>query len=88
VGSRLRTSSSSSSNRTTRAKGADYGQFTLYQDPYGSSIGIQVPAPGAASFTRMQECLEVSVERVRLGDSQFAHVNVLNHPHAHAVRPP
>lgn len=43
----------------TRAKKSDYGQYTIYQDPYGNNIGRQVDAAGAGSFTRMQNCMQV-----------------------------
>ena len=34
------------------------GAYAQYQDPYALSLGIQTAAPGAGSFTTMQQCLD------------------------------
>lgn len=43
---------------STEAKSAASGLYSWYQDPNALSIGIQTAAPGAGSFTAVQQCLD------------------------------
>lgn len=42
---------------TAQAKALSSGSYVFYQDATAAAIGIQTPAPGAAMFTTMSECL-------------------------------
>jgi hypothetical protein len=49
--------SSSSNSNTVRAKALSTGAYVFYQDATAAAIGIQTPAPGAASFKTLGDCL-------------------------------
>jgi hypothetical protein len=49
---------SSVDRNTTRAKETDYGNYGWHRTPDALSVGEQIPAANAATFTRFQQCTD------------------------------
>lgn len=48
--------SAGQTGNATNAKGVASGSYVYYQEPAALDVGIQSPAPGAASFLSVKDC--------------------------------